>query len=127
MTPAGRAFAAVSLLSLLSGAALGSWGQRVVLHRRQRAETFDAQRALEHLDHELGLDARQKEAVKKILLARQQEAAAMEKDRHHRIADERRAARAEIVRELTPEQRPKFQALCDRADKRIQERWPDEK
>jgi hypothetical protein len=115
------------LLGLLSGAALGSWGQRALFHRHQRAEAPNAERALDHLDRELHLDAQQKETVKKILLAKQTESAALEKERRDKAAALRQSARREISGALHADQLAAFQSMCDRADKRIKERWPEDK
>jgi hypothetical protein len=109
-------------LGVLCGAALGSWGQRAWTLAHAHGPTRDAAKALEHLDHELGLDAGQKDAVKKILLDRQTELDARTKAQHESEDALRQKVRGEIAAALKPDQQIKFKALCDRADQKIKER-----
>jgi len=110
------------VLSLVSGAALGSWGQRAWARAHPPGPTRDAGKALERLDHELGLDADQKAAIKKILLGRQTELESQSKDQRAKEDALRLKVRAEITAVLKPDQTTKFKALCDRADQKIMER-----
>lgn len=121
----GKLVVPIFVLGLLGGAALGSWGQRALFHRHLRRGDQDVPRALARLDAELGLSSGQKEAVEKILLGKQTELAALEKERRDRSDAERLAVRREIAQQLTPDQQAKFKNLCDTADKRILERWPE--
>jgi len=116
----------LAALAFLFGLLVGSWAQRV-LCRRPYGKVFDAQRALSHLDRELRLDPGQKDAVEKVLLSRQAEIASEEAERRKRMTAGRLATRREIAALLTPRQQPKFRELCERADKRIKERWGDDK
>jgi len=115
------------VLGLLSGAALGSWGQRAFQRRHGRPDAPDAQRALDHMDHELHFDDQQKDAVKKILLSKQGEIAALEKEHRDKAEALRLAVRKDIAAVLKPDQQAKFQTMCDRADERFKERWPENK
>jgi hypothetical protein len=123
----GKLVVPMFVLGLLSGAALGSWGQRAFQRRHGRPDMPDAQRALEHMDRELHFDDRQKDVMKKILLAKQAESAAQEKEHREKAETLRQAVRKEISAVLNPDQQTKFQAMCDRADERFKERWPENK
>ncbi len=120
----GRLVAPMFVLGLLAGGALGSWGQRALFHKHMRSGDQDVPRALARLDAELGLSPEQKAVVEKILSGKQTELAALEKERRDRSDAERLAVRREIAQQLSPDQQSKFKVLCDTADKRIQERWP---
>jgi hypothetical protein len=126
-TGTGKLVLPMFVLGLLSGAALGSWGQRALFHRRGPGETPDAQRALDRLDRELHLEATQKDAVKKILLAKQIEIVAQEKEHREKAEALRQSVRRELSVVLTADQQVKFAAMCERADKRFKERWPEDK
>jgi hypothetical protein len=123
----GKLVMPMFVLGLLSGAALGSWGQRAMQRRHAHGEAPDVQRALDRLDRELHFDAPQKEAVKKILLAKQTEIAAQEKEQRDKADALRQSARRALAAALNPDQQAKFQTMCDRADKRIKERWAENK
>ncbi len=115
----------VFALGLLSGGAMGSWGQRVLFHRHMRAGEAEVSRALDRLNAELVFDDAQKSAVEKILSAKQDELSVLEKERSDRSFAVRQAARREIALLLNSDQQAKFQVLCDIADKRIKERSPE--
>ncbi len=122
----GKLVVPMFVLGLLSGGALGSWGQREMMRRRMRdGDVPDVQRMLDHLDRDLHLDPQQKEAVKKILLVKQTEMAAQEKEHRDKAEALRQAVRRELAGTLTPEQQTKFKTMCERADKRIKQRWPE--
>lgn len=117
MTIERRAASVVFVLGLLAGAALGSWGQRLMYHRRL-TRTRDPKKYLEKLTNELKLDDGQKSVLLATMTAHKSQMDALKKDCVDRYESIRGAVRSEIAKSLTPEQRVKYEAMVKEADAR---------
>jgi Spy/CpxP family protein refolding chaperone len=114
-----RAAAALLIVgALIAGVVLGVAGDRAWMHshRLQRAPRLD--RLVEHLDHELQFTPQQRDAVKQIVERHRQRIQALSESIRPQMRQELDATNAEIEKVLTPEQRPKFQALSQRMRQR---------
>lgn len=118
MTIHWKQAAVVFALGLVVGGALGSWGQRAVLRRFMRGGPPPV-RMLDKMSRELGLDERQKEAVKAVFDAHGEEIRVLHRQTRDRMDSMRKGIRGELAKVLTPEQLAKFDVVVARKEARM--------
>lgn len=117
MNPAWKTLLPAFLIGLLVGGFAGARCQRAAMHRFWQ-KGFDSERMLKKFDRELGLDAKQEEAVRAIVTRQREKVVAMHEETRARFDELRKAMRAEIEPLLTPEQKPRYEAMAARWDAR---------
>jgi len=102
------------LIGLVAGAKLHEY-------RTRKIDTFkeqgpDARRVISSLTEKLGIDAKQAEAIREISEKRKEEVLALQEDVYNRFEAIRMGMRDDIRRQLSAEQRRKFDDLASAWD-----------
>lgn len=115
MSASRQAVLVAFLIGCIAGVLAGSRFQRRAFGELGK-RNLDTSRSLKRLSGELGLDAKQQEAVKAALERRRADMQALQTQTLARMQEIRTTLRAEIEPVLTPDQKTKFEALKKKWD-----------